>query len=58
MVADWAYHDMPGNPHVHLMTTLRPLAEDGFGPKKVAVLDEDGNPLRIRSKLHPRGKIV
>ena len=25
MVADWVYHDAPGNPHVHLMTTLRPL---------------------------------
>ncbi|MCD2180347.1 MobA/MobL family protein, partial [Rhizobium sp. C1] len=21
MVADWVYHDAPGNPHVHLMTT-------------------------------------
>jgi Ti-type conjugative transfer relaxase TraA len=58
MVADWAYHDIPGNPHVHLMTTLRPPTEDGFGPKRVAVLDRDGNPLRIRSKLHPAGKIV
>ena len=27
-VADWVYHDEPGNPHVHLMTTLRPLTED------------------------------
>ncbi|TPJ52473.1 Ti-type conjugative transfer relaxase TraA [Mesorhizobium sp. B2-6-4] len=58
MVADWAYHDSPGNPHIHLMTTLRPLAQDGFGPKRIAVLDEDGNPLRIKSKLNPRGKIV
>ena len=58
MVADWAYHDSPGNPHVHLMTTLRPLAQDGFGPKRIAVLDENGNALRIKSKLHPRGKIV
>jgi len=58
MVADWAYHDSPGNPHIHLMTTLRPLAEEGFGPKRIAVLDADGKPLRIKSKLHPRGKIV
>ena len=29
MVADWVYHDNPGNPHIHLMTTLRPLTEDG-----------------------------
>ncbi|KQU95489.1 Dtr system oriT relaxase [Mesorhizobium sp. Root102] len=58
MVADWAYHDSVGNPHIHLMTTLRPLVENGFGPKRIAVLDENGNPLRIKSKLHPRGKIV
>lgn len=45
-VADWVYHDDPGNPHIHLMTTLRPLTEDGFGPKKVTVLGEDGEPLR------------
>lgn len=31
MVADWAYHDKEGNPHVHVMLTLRPLIEDGFG---------------------------
>ncbi|TWB47472.1 plasmid mobilization system relaxase [Rhizobium sp. ERR 922] len=53
MVADWVYHDAPGNPHVHLMTTLRPLTEDGFGAKKVAVLGPDGNPIRNDS-----GKIV
>jgi Ti-type conjugative transfer relaxase TraA len=58
MVADWAYHDMPGNPHVHVMTSLRPLSEEGFGPKRVAVRDASGNPLRIKSKLHPNGKIV
>lgn len=46
MVADWVYHDAPGNPHVHLMTTLRPLTEDGFGAKKIAVLGPDGNPIR------------
>jgi Ti-type conjugative transfer relaxase TraA len=53
MVADWVYHDAPGNPHVHLMTTLRPLTEDGFGAKKVAVLGPDGKPLR-----NDAGKIV
>jgi Ti-type conjugative transfer relaxase TraA len=45
-VADWVYHDEPGNPHVHLMTSLRPLTETGFGPKKVAVVGPDGQPLR------------
>jgi Ti-type conjugative transfer relaxase TraA len=49
MVADWVYHDNPGNPHIHLMTTLRPLTEDGFGAKKIAVLGEDGQPVRTKS---------
>jgi len=53
MVADWVYHDNPGNPHIHLMTTLRPLSEDGFGPKKVAVIGEEGQPVRTKS-----GKIL
>ncbi|WP_084368223.1 Ti-type conjugative transfer relaxase TraA [Rhizobium sp. RU36D] len=53
MVADWVFHDVPGNPHVHLMTTLRPLTEDGFGSKKVAVPGPDGVPLR-----NAVGKIV
>lgn len=46
MVADWVIHDNPGNPHVHLMMTLRPLTEEGFGQKKVAITGPDGNPLR------------
>ncbi|QRG06852.1 Ti-type conjugative transfer relaxase TraA [Xanthobacter dioxanivorans] len=58
MVADWVYHDKDGNPHVHLMTTLRPLAENGFGPKKVPVLGEDGKPLRVVTPDRPSGKIV
>jgi ATP-dependent exoDNAse (exonuclease V) alpha subunit len=33
-VADWVYHDEPGNPHVHLMTTLRPLTETGSAPRR------------------------
>lgn len=53
MVADWVFHDAPGNPHIHLMTTLRPLTEDGFGAKKVAVLGPDGNLVR-----NDAGKIV
>ncbi|CAN7750059.1 Ti-type conjugative transfer relaxase TraA [Rhizobium sp. LjRoot258] len=53
MVADWVYHDAPGNPHVHLMTTLRPITEDGFGAKKVAILGSDGKPVR-----NDAGKIV
>jgi len=49
MVADWVYHDNPGNPHVHLMITLRPLSEDGFGAKKIAVLGADGQPVRTKA---------
>ncbi len=52
IVADWAYHDMPGNPHLHIMTTLRPLTETGFGPKRVPIVGEDGKPLRNK-----KGKI-
>lgn len=53
MVADWVFHDAPGNPHIHLMITLRPLTEDGFGSKKVAVTGPNGHPLR-----NGAGKIV
>ncbi|WP_041678954.1 Ti-type conjugative transfer relaxase TraA [Rhizobium etli] len=58
MVADWVYHDNDGNPHIHLMTTLRPLTEEGFGPKKVPVTGEDGKPLRVVTPDRPNGKIV
>ena len=37
LVCDWVFHDKPGNPHVHLMHTLRPLTATGFGIKKVAL---------------------
>lgn len=47
-VADWVYHEAAGNPHVHLMTCLRPLTVEGFGPKKVAITGPDGLPLRDR----------
>lgn len=58
MVADWVYHDKEGNPHIHLMTTLRPLTDDGFGAKKVPVLGEDGKSLRVVTPDRPNGKIV
>ncbi|TCQ02440.1 plasmid mobilization system relaxase [Rhizobium sp. PP-F2F-G36] len=58
MVADWVYHDKDGNPHVHVMTTLRPLTEEGFGAKKVAVMGEDDKPLRVVTPDRPNGKIV
>jgi Ti-type conjugative transfer relaxase TraA len=41
MIADWSVHmDDPNNPHVHVMLTMRPLTEDGFGKKKKAVIDQ------------------
>ncbi|WP_162497469.1 Ti-type conjugative transfer relaxase TraA [Roseovarius dicentrarchi] len=46
IVADWAYHDMKHNPHVHLMTALRPVTDAGFGAKRVLVRGDDGAPLR------------
>lgn len=58
MIADWVFHDKNANPHIHLMTALRPLMEKGFGPKKVPVLGEDGEPLRVATPDRPNGKIV
>ncbi|SES41121.1 Ti-type conjugative transfer relaxase TraA [Rhizobium sp. NFR03] len=58
MVADWVYHDKDANPHIHVMTTLRPLTKEGFGAKKVAVTGEDGKPLRVVTPVRPNGKIV
>ena len=53
IVADWVYHDVQGNPHVHLMTSLRPLTENGFGAKKVPLVSKDGEVVRT-----PSGQIV
>lgn len=33
MVADWSVHWDKGNPHVHVMLTMRALTRDGFGLK-------------------------
>ncbi|WP_298967007.1 Ti-type conjugative transfer relaxase TraA, partial [uncultured Roseibium sp.] len=46
MVADWVYHDKENNPHVHVMLTMAPLTEAGFGSKWETVLDQNGNPVR------------
>ncbi|ARO28750.1 conjugal transfer relaxase TraA-like protein [Rhizobium sp. NXC14] len=54
IVADWVYHDKDGNPHIHMMTTLRALTEDGFGPKNSPILEENGEPLRRKRT----GKII
>ncbi|MET3600686.1 Ti-type conjugative transfer relaxase TraA [Martelella mangrovi] len=58
-VADWNYHDATGNPHVHIMVSLRPLTDTGFGPKRVPVLDVDGEPMRRPPKEEgQKGEIV
>ena len=58
MIADWVYHDKDGNPHIHLMTALRPLTAEGFGGKNVPVPGRDGKPLRVITPDRPNGKIV
>ncbi|NEK15965.1 Ti-type conjugative transfer relaxase TraA [Rhizobium leguminosarum] len=58
MVADWVYHDKDGNPHIHLLTTVRPLTEEGFGPKNTPVLGENGEPLRFVTPGRLTGRIV
>ena len=45
-IVDFAFHNKAGNPHVHIMLTMRPLTQDGFGKKKVPVLDARGEILR------------
>ncbi len=55
-VVDWVLHvdpDSPGNPHVHIMHTLRPLTDTGFGPKRIALLDDGG-----AVKRNEQGRIV
>ena len=53
MIADYAIHDKhDGNPHVHIMLTMRPMDENGnWLPKsrKVYDLDENGNRIRLPS---------
>ncbi|WP_241531885.1 MobA/MobL family protein [Ligilactobacillus ruminis] len=47
MICDWNIHEKEGNPHCHMMTTMRSLSDDGitFQPKMKShfVLDDQGN---------------
>ena len=47
MCADWSIHDKEdGNPHAHIMTTMRSITEDGSWAaksRKVYDLDQNGN---------------
>ena len=51
MCVDWAYHyDGGGNPHIHVLTTMRAIDENGkWMPKcrKEYVLDKSGNRIRM-----------
>jgi hypothetical protein len=53
MVADWSIHEGKNdNIHVHILVTTRPLTEQGFGSRKVPILDSDG-----KQKRDSRGKL-
>lgn len=46
MAADWAFHMKDGNPHLHIMTTVRGFQKDGKWAqmeKKEYALDSNGN---------------
>ncbi len=50
LCADWAYHEKPGNHHVHLMTTTREIDINGKwmpSEKKAYALDANGNKIPI-----------
>lgn len=53
MCADIAIHDKKdGNPHAHIMLTVRPLNEDGtWGAKskKEYILDKDGEKIKLKN---------
>ncbi len=53
MIADFAIHDKgDGNPHAHILLTMRPMDENGkWLPKshKIYELDENGEKIRLPS---------
>ncbi|PRA78284.1 hypothetical protein CQ054_22370 [Ochrobactrum sp. MYb29] len=51
VIADWVFHNWEHNPHVRLLHTLRPVAEQGFGLKKIAVLTDNGVPLKVGNRI-------
>lgn len=52
-IADWVLHDKPGNPHIHVMLTLRPLTETGFGRKRIKVIDPASGAQARTAKGYP-----
>lgn len=61
MCADVCVHDMgKGNPHVHIMLTMRPIEPDGsWGAKsrKEYILDENGERIRLPSGEYKSRKV-
>ena len=61
MIADWSLHDKSdGNPHAHILLTMRPLKPNGeWGAKRKDryALDENGNKIPIIDVLTNKQKI-
>lgn len=62
MIADICFHDKgDGNPHAHIMLTVRPFDEDrswGSKQKKVYILDENGEKIYDKKKRQYKCKSV
>lgn len=58
MCVDWSIHDkQDGNPHAHIMTTMRSIMDDGmWAPKSKKVYDLDENGERIFQKIDKTGR--
>ena len=66
MIADWSLHDKSdGNPHAHILLTMRPLKKNGeWGAKRkdIYALDESGNRIPVidqktgKQKIGARGR--
>ena len=61
MIADYSIHDKnDGNPHVHILTTMRGIADNGkwmSKQKKIYSLDDGGNRIPIIDKKTGQQKI-
>ena len=61
MCADIAFHDKnDGNPHAHILLTMRPLNEDktwGAKSKKEYILDENGEKVKLKNGNYKTRKI-
>ncbi len=67
MICDWAIHEKEGNPHCHMLLTMRPIRKDGtWGSKKTSrvKLDPEGNRIPVidpktgEQKKGPRNRLI